>query len=146
MRKKNVRKSPIGKKFLFLLLISISLLGGRPAPAATLLGKLNPNTAQATDLALLPGIGPAKAARIVARRKQRPFHSWSELGAVPGIGPKILKKLRPYLDFSGPNNLRKIQEAGRKPEIPPCFLPLLHFAGPKTAPTPKTLDKMRAAP
>lgn len=49
------------------------------------------NTADADELARLPGIGPVLARRIVERR---PFHSMEELARVPGIGPKVVLRLK----------------------------------------------------
>jgi competence protein ComEA len=59
---------------------------GPGGPAATG-GKLNLNTASATDLDSLPGVGPVLAQRIVDHRKQGPFTSVDQLDDVPGIGP-----------------------------------------------------------
>jgi competence protein ComEA len=53
------------------------------------------NTASAGDLAGLPGIGPARAAAIVASRRQHgPFRQVEDLQRVPGIGPKTVEQLR----------------------------------------------------
>lgn len=66
-----------------------------PAPAAA---KINLNTATATELEVLPGIGPALAARIVEyRTTSGPFRSVDELDEVKGIGPRILERLRPLI-------------------------------------------------
>lgn len=54
------------------------------------------NTAEARELALLPGVGPVLARRIVADRNQRGrFDSLEELGRVHGIGEKTIAGLRP---------------------------------------------------
>lgn len=64
-------------------------------PAA---GLLNLNTASTDELAELPGIGPGLAGRIVLYRTQNgPFRSIEALEAVPGIGPKRLAQVRPYV-------------------------------------------------
>jgi len=53
------------------------------------------------DLARLPRIGPALAARIVAYREEHgPFGSLEALDQVPGIGPTLLAALRPHAAFS----------------------------------------------
>jgi competence ComEA-like helix-hairpin-helix protein len=58
------------------------------------------NRASAGDLALLPGIGPSLAQRIVAYRDQHgPFPAPEALLAVRGIGQKTLQKLMPFLRF-----------------------------------------------
>lgn len=60
---------------------------------------LDLNAATAQQLAdSLPGIGPAKAARIVQWREQNgPFPSVQQLIDVRGIGPKTLERLLPLL-------------------------------------------------
>lgn len=67
-----------------------------PAPAAPgALVRININTATAAELELLPGIGPALAARIVEdREKKGPFKSVDDLDRVRGIGPETIRKLR----------------------------------------------------
>lgn len=57
-------------------------------------GLVNVNTASLELLTTLPGIGPAKAAAIIA---ERPFNSVEELERVPGIGPKTMETLRPLV-------------------------------------------------
>jgi competence protein ComEA len=56
------------------------------------------NSAEWTELMQLPEIGEALARRIVESRKQvGHFRSIDDLDHVPGIGPKTLDKIRPYL-------------------------------------------------
>ncbi|HET7601620.1 MAG TPA: helix-hairpin-helix domain-containing protein [Gemmatimonadales bacterium] len=58
------------------------------------------NSATANDLATLPGLGPGRAAAIVAYRQSHgPFASIEALTAVPGIGPATVVKLRPFLEI-----------------------------------------------
>ena len=57
-------------------------------------GLINLNTAAATDLESLPGIGPSKAAAIIANR---PYATVDELDKGPGIGPSTLEQLRPLV-------------------------------------------------
>lgn len=58
----------------------------------------NVNTAPAVELAQVPGLGPATAARIVEHRETHgPFPSIEALLDVPGIGPATLEQMRPYL-------------------------------------------------
>lgn len=52
-------------------------------------------TADAAEIATLPGVGPALAARIVADRATRgPFRSVEDLARVAGIGESTLEALR----------------------------------------------------
>jgi competence protein ComEA len=74
--------------------------GGAPlrGPARLLFGlALDPNRADAASLEVLPGIGPARAAAIVAARCERRFASPRELERVPGIGPRTRERLEPWL-------------------------------------------------
>ena len=67
-----------------------------PAPLDTSpAGPVNINSATADQLDVLPGVGPATAAAIIAHRDQHgPFRSVEELGDVRGIGPAKLDALR----------------------------------------------------
>lgn len=59
---------------------------------------IDPNRADAAELASLPGIGPALAQRIIDERTRGgPFQTPDDLLRVSGIGEKTLAKLRPRL-------------------------------------------------
>lgn len=70
-------------------------------------GRIDPNVASEAELAALPGIGPALAARIVEARAllraadpSRPaFAEAQDLTKVRGIGPAVMSKVEPYLVF-----------------------------------------------
>ena len=65
---------------------------GKPAAAAVV---VNLNTAPATELQTLPGIGAKTAARIVEyRQKNGPFKKIEELMNVRGVGEKNFLKLK----------------------------------------------------
>ena len=55
---------------------------------------INVNTASLASLETLPGIGPVKAAAIIA---ERPFGTVEELERVPGIGPKTMEAIAPLV-------------------------------------------------
>lgn len=67
---------------------------GGPSPGGST-GLVNLNTADATTLETLPGIGPALADRVIAWRTENgPFASVDALTNVSGIGPATLAQLR----------------------------------------------------
>ena len=60
--------------------------------------RIDVNQANEMELIHLPGIGPTLAQRVVANRKaQGPFESVEDLRRVRGIGPKLVKRIAPYL-------------------------------------------------
>lgn len=60
------------------------------------------NRAPAKELERLPGIGPGRAADIVAYRQEHGgFQSVDQLEEVRGIGPATLEALRPYVTVGG---------------------------------------------
>jgi competence protein ComEA len=62
---------------------------------------LNLNTATASDLEELPGIGASIAARIVEyRQKNGGFKKLEDLMNVRGIGEKSFLKLKPYITIA----------------------------------------------
>ena len=82
------------------LLVALLLLAGQRAAAEG--APVNINTASATELATLKGIGPAKAQAIVEHRdKNGQFKSIDDLKLVRGIGDKMLEQLRPHLTVDG---------------------------------------------
>ncbi len=88
---------------LFLLVWSGSIAQADQTVSATAQA-LDINAASAQQLAeKLPGIGPAKAARIVQWREENgAFKSVEQLQEVKGIGPKTLDKLRALIRVGNP--------------------------------------------
>jgi competence protein ComEA len=62
---------------------------------------VNINTASASELEALPGIGPKTAERIVEyRQKNGPFKKVEELMNVRGVGEKNFLKLKPQITIT----------------------------------------------
>ncbi len=83
---------------LAALLVAGWLLAAAHLSTAATETQINVNTASASELATLKGIGEVKARAIVEHReKNGPFKSVDALKDVPGIGDKMLETLRPQV-------------------------------------------------
>ncbi len=83
-------------------------------------GQIDVNKATAEELELLPGIGPSKAAAIVAEReKGGPFRSIADLERVHGIGEKTAQRLQPYLALGEEPPANGTRETGGSAEVAP---------------------------
>jgi competence protein ComEA len=82
------------RRFLRSMILSLAL-----GPlAAMALEPVNINTADATALQQVNGIGPSKAKAIIEYRKTHgPFAAVDDLVKVPGIGEKSLAHLKPQV-------------------------------------------------
>ena len=80
-------------------------------PARVLFGLgIDPNRADPATLEALPGIGPARAAAIVAGRADGPYRAPADLLRVSGIGPVTLRRAADWLVF--PTSERGGREVG----------------------------------
>jgi len=70
--------------------------------------KINVNTATREQLISLPRIGKVKSEAII---KRRPYNSVDELRRVPGIGEKIMERIRPLVTVGGPRKASKAAPA-----------------------------------
>lgn len=61
-------------------------------------GRVRINSASASELQSLPGVGPALAQRIIAERSRERFASAEDLLRVSGIGKAKLEKMRAYVE------------------------------------------------
>lgn len=59
---------------------------------------VNINTATTEELVSVPGIGPTRAAQVVAGR---PYATVDDLDKIAGIGGKTLESLRPFVTVEG---------------------------------------------
>lgn len=93
-RKKAQAKSDLGES-------ALGKSGGAkagPGRNNSMMQSVRINSASASELQQLPGIGPALAQRIVETRNSGRFTSAEDLLRVPGIGKAKLAKLRDYVE------------------------------------------------
>lgn len=65
--------------------------------------RIDPNRARVAELALLPGLGPARAEAIVlARVRHGPIRSLEDFARIEGIGPALAARLRDWLELGEP--------------------------------------------
>ena len=107
------KPSPAGWRSLAACVLLLALVSGAGAFAAEsqsdLTGVVNLNTASSAELQLLPGVGEVRAVAIVAMRKQRGgFKQIEDLLEVKGIGPAMLKRLRPHATLTGKTTAREL--------------------------------------
>ena len=93
------------KQIIMAALAALVLFGSVAEAAKTLTGTVNVNTASAVELALLPGIGEARAEAIILQRKLKPFAKKEELLLIKGIGDKMFAKMQPYIAVDGTTTL-----------------------------------------
>jgi competence protein ComEA len=110
---------------LVLLLSGVARAGGKAVD-----GAVNLNTAPPEVLALLPGVGPAKAASILAYRKRHPFRTVDELVRIKGIGRKMVRRLRAHLAVGGPTTATATTATATATPPPPPASPPKHPPGP----------------
>jgi competence protein ComEA len=99
-RARNVARAPAPERVVSASSVTDSAPPLPPSspPVAASRPPLDLDSASVADLDRLPGIGPVLAARIVEhRRVHGRFHHVDELLLVPGIGPRLLERLRPWL-------------------------------------------------
>lgn len=68
-------------------------------------GVVNIQTANQAELELLPGVGPARAAAIVAFRADHPFRRVEDIMRVRGIGRAMFRRMRSHLTVEGATTL-----------------------------------------
>lgn len=77
---------------------------------------VNINTADASQLALLPRIGPAAAKRIIDYREANGgFKRTTDLMQVKGVGDKTFELIAPYLVTEGKTTLSSKAQGPKKP-------------------------------
>jgi competence protein ComEA len=102
-------------RFVAGLLVLVFLFTALPALGAEARSKMvNVNSADASQLAMLPRVGPSVAQRIVDYRKQNgPFKKPEDLMLVQGIGEKTFQLLKPYVAVAGETTLKEKVKGSR---------------------------------
>jgi competence ComEA-like helix-hairpin-helix protein len=123
---------------LTLCLLFVALSSATKKPPVQ---PVNINSADSTQLQLVPGIGPSTAEKILQMRKSYgAFKSVNDLMAIRGIGPKRLEKMRKYLTVGKPapaaSNTAQPASAKTKPHTPTKSAPT-KSAATQNAPPPR---------
>jgi len=102
-----------------LTLGTLPIFAETPEAASTapvVKGVVNINTADASQIALLPKLGPKAGERVVAFRKENgPFKKTTDLMQVKGIGDKTFEVISTYLTVNGDTTLTEAVRSPRKP-------------------------------
>lgn len=110
-----MRKSHSLIALIVLLAVSATAVLADEAPAPAPSGVVNINTADATQLALLPRVGAKAAQRILDwRREHGNFHKTADLMQVKGFGAKTFERLAAYVTVDGKTTLTEKVKSPRK--------------------------------
>ncbi|MEO8216505.1 MAG: helix-hairpin-helix domain-containing protein [Acidobacteriota bacterium] len=112
-----MRKSltAIATSMLILFALTGAAMADDGVSNASGAGVVNINTADASQLALLPRVGPKAAERIIEYRKANGgFKKATDLMQVKGVGDKTFAMLSPYLVVEGKTTLSEKQHGPRK--------------------------------
>ncbi len=109
MKTVRARRIPWGRKAFLACGLWLGVVMAFPGWASTV-GVVNINTASASELQLLPGVGAQRAAAIVAvRTKRGGFRRPEDLIEVEGIGQVLLERMRPHLVIKGSTTARRVR-------------------------------------
>lgn len=105
---------------LFILSLGTTAFAADAAQGSAPAGVVNINTAEAEQLALLPGVGAKAAQRIVDYRTQNgKFAKTTDLMQVKGFGDKSYERLAQYLTVEGKTTLTTKVRMPRKAKKQP---------------------------
>jgi comEA protein len=97
------RQHPFARFYFCLLVLAFCSLPAVVAKKKPPAHPININTASATELQQVPGVGPSTAQKILDTRKSYgTFKSVDDLLAIKGIGPNKPEKMRKYLTVGKP--------------------------------------------
>ncbi|HEX4960844.1 MAG TPA: helix-hairpin-helix domain-containing protein [Thermoanaerobaculia bacterium] len=107
---KQARRAIAGLVLTLLFAAAPGRAEGKPESSK----KVNINSADSSQLSLLPRVGPSVADRIVEYRKANgPFKKPEDLMLVQGIGEKTFQLIKPYVATSGETTLSEKVSSGR---------------------------------
>jgi comEA protein len=134
------RKHSVTRVFLAVLVLTLATIPAALAKKKPPAHPININTAGASELQQVPGVGPSTAQKILDTRKSYgTFKSVDDLLAIKGIGPKKLEKMRKYLTVGKPPSKKQSsspQTAAAPTKSPPAKSPINQ----KAAPAPATSE------
>lgn len=111
-----MRKSLFSIVTLALLLTAIGTVAMADEGAGAGAGVVNINTADASQLKLLPRVGEKVAQRIIDYRTEHgPFKKAADLMQVDGFGAKTFELVSPYIAVEGKTTLSSKVSSPRKP-------------------------------
>jgi competence protein ComEA len=114
-RRKTLKKTPLVFISMLLILSLCSAAFAADTPAAAPKGVVNLNSADTSQLSLLPRVGAKAAQRIVDYRKEHgSFQKTTELMQVKGFGQKRFDQVSAYLTVSGNTTLAAKVKSPRK--------------------------------
>lgn len=110
-----MRKSLINIVTLVVMLFAtVGAFAAEEAAPAKVAGVVNINAADASQIALLPRIGPKTAERVIAWREANgKFSKSTDLMQVKGISDKTFDLVAPYVALEGKTTLSEKQRAPR---------------------------------
>lgn len=101
---------------LALVIAAVSTVAFADSAPVSSQGVVNINSADASQLSLLPRVGAKAAERIIAYRTEHgPFKKATDLMQVKGIGAKTFERLSQYVSVEGKTTLTSKIQGPRKP-------------------------------